>query len=319
MHNKNSILLVDDNPVNLKQLVKNLTHQDYELLTTTSGASALQLAQAAKPDLILLDIMMPELSGLDVCKKLKADEATQEIPVIFLSSRNEVEDKVKAFKAGGVDYITRPFQREELLVRVETHLKISRLTHQLSDALAKQKQLNDHLLELSMRDPLTNLYNRRFFFERIEAEMKRAKRQNAAIAITIIDIDAFKEVNDTYGHLCGDFVLKEMSAFLRRNIRETDLLARYGGEEFIIAFFDIQPDGMYRRLESLRETIASQIFVYNRVQIQRTVSIGLSICQFEMGPQRKIEQYINEADRALYHAKKTGKNQIVRFSDLAES
>ena len=314
MDKKPSLLLVDDNPANLSVLVGNLRGENYELLTATTGERALGIAQKAVPNLILLDIMMPGINGFEMCRRLKEIEVTKDIPVIFLSALGEVADKLKGFEVGGVDYITKPFQKAEVLMRIETHLKINRLVRQLAQSLAKEKELSAHLLELSTKDPLTNLYNRRYFFDRIEEEIQRAIRKKELMVIAIFDIDFFKCVNDTYGHLCGDFILKELSAMIRKNVRETDLLARFGGEEFVAAFFDVELNGIYKRLADIREGIASHLFVFEGNSIRRTLSIGFTVFQPDLNGNVKVQHLVSEADRALYHAKETGRNKIVPFS-----
>lgn len=311
-----SILLADDDPINLKLLESTLKKRDYELLTAMNGEEAIQIAQESVPDLILLDIKMPGIDGFEVCRSLKEMETTEKIPIIFLTASEHVEDKVKAFETGGVDYITKPFQREGVIARVENHLEISRLTQELTEALEKQRKLSEKLRELSIKDPLTTLYNRRYFFERMDEEIKRAMRREELMAIAIFDIDHFKDVNDTYGHWCGDFVLKALSSLIRKEIRETDLLARYGGEEFVVAFLDIEPDSIKPRLEALRKTIESRTFVFDENQINKTISIGYTVYKFDRDSSVEVELLINKADKALYHAKETGRNKVVHFADL---
>jgi len=315
---KNIILLVDDNPMNLKTLANTLEKQDYELLIATSGERGIKIAKNATPDLVLLDIRMPGLDGFEVCIKLKEIEITKDIPVIFLTALSEVENKVKAFGVGGVDYITKPFQQEEVLARVKSHLKISRLTRELAESLVKQQELSERLRKLSIQDPLTNLYNRRYFFESMEKEIKKAMRREEQMAIAIFDIDFFKSVNDTYGHLCGDLILKELGSIISQNIRETDLFARYGGEEFVAGFFDIESDGIYGRLEDIRKMIESHPFVFDGAQIKKTVSIGLTVHKFNRYSNVKVDNLVNEADNALYQAKETGRNKVVCFAHLAK-
>ena len=149
---------------------------------------------------------------------------------------------------------------------------------------------------------------------RFEEEIQRAIRKKELMVIAIFDIDFFKDVNDTYGHLCGDFILKELSAMIRKNVRETDLRARFGGEEFVAAFFDVELDGIYKRLADIRQGIASHLFVFEGDSIRRTLSIGFTVFQPDLNGKVKVQNLVSEADRALYHAKETGRNKIVPFS-----
>jgi len=216
------ILIVDDTPANLRLLSALLTEHGYRARPARNGKLALMSAQAAPPDLILLDIRMPDLSGYEVCEQLKADPRTRDIPVIFISALDQTEDKIKAFTFGGVDYITKPFRVEEVLARVKTHLALYSLQQQLSTAnsqlqtsndqlraeIEKRAQIEAMLQELATTDALTQLNNRRHFFDLAEKELTRAKRYQLSFALLLIDLDDFKSVNDQHGHLFGDRVLQ---------------------------------------------------------------------------------------------------------------
>ena len=209
-----SIVIVDDMPDNLRLLADILKDKGYKVRPAPSGARALATIRKEPPDLILLDIMMPGMDGYEVCRQLKANESTKDIPIIFLSALNEVFDKVKAFKAGGIDFITKPFQVEEVLARVRTHLTIraqqKALALQNAALLKKNMLITEQAKKLELlatRDFLTGLSNRRDFLERAVQEEKRFKRRARPFALILIDIDHFKRVNDTNGHACGDKVL----------------------------------------------------------------------------------------------------------------
>ena len=213
------ILIVDDTPNNLRFLSTTLTEQGYKVRSVTDGLMALTVAQAAKPDLILLDIMMPNLDGYEVCQRLKANEQTRDIPVIFLSALDEVIDKVKSFTVGGVDYITKPFQLDEVLARIETHLslraaqkeirqlnaeleqRVRQRTAQLEQEISERLQAQERLLHLALYDVLTGLPNRSWFMKRLEQLLPQVNQQSSyQFAVLFLDCDRFQSVNDSLGH-----------------------------------------------------------------------------------------------------------------------
>ena len=221
------ILIVDDTEDNLEILGDLLRFDGYIVESASNGESALKRVQESRPDLILLDILMPGMDGYEVCTQLKADENTNDIPVIFVSSMTDIDSKVKGFKVGGVDYINKPFQHAEILVRVNTHITLVRMRKYLEEQ-------NAELERLANTDYLTNLYNRRRFFHVAEEEFNEVLQSGKVISVTLFDLDYFKKVNDTYGHLVGDRVLIHVAQLIRTHCRVSDIAARYGGEEFMI-------------------------------------------------------------------------------------
>ena len=192
-----SILVVDDTPANLQVLAGMLKERGYKVRPAPSGKLALLAAQRDPPDLILLDIKMPDMNGFEVCEHLKADDHLKGIPVIFISALTEPLDKVKAFAIGGVDYITKPFQMEELHARVETHLKLRRLQIELEETNARLAKANGDLKILAVTDGLTGLKNRRAFQEKLHEEVARVARYPASLSLMLLDVDRFKQFNDT--------------------------------------------------------------------------------------------------------------------------
>jgi diguanylate cyclase (GGDEF)-like protein len=300
-----NILIVDDVEDNLEILGDLLTFEGYNVVTARSGASALKQIQESRPDLILLDILMPGMDGYEVCEKLKTDESTRDIPIVFVSSLTDIESKVKGFKVGGIDFINKPFQHAEILVRVNTHITMLRLRENL-------EKKNAELEHLANTDYLTKLYNRRRFFHAAEEEFENVIESGNPISITLIDLDYFKQVNDTYGHLVGDQVLIHIANLIRTHCRVSDVAARYGGEEFIILHPSIYMQNAYKVAERIRKLVESSPFLYEGKEIGVTLSAGVvdtNMCN----PCSRIDDVLGLADKALYRAKDGGRNQVVIF------
>jgi diguanylate cyclase (GGDEF)-like protein len=314
---KLSIVIVDDLPDNLRLLTGILKNQGYKVRPAPSGARALSTIRKECPDLILLDIMMPDMNGYEVCRQLKADEQTKDVPVIFLSALNEVFDKVKAFNSGGVDFITKPFQVEEVLSRVRTHLTIraqqKALTLQNQELIEKNALITEQARKLELiatKDFLTGLSNRRDFLQRAVREKKRFERKSHPFAILMLDIDHFKNVNDTYGHECGDKVLIAISRELENALRAQDEVARWGGEEFICLLPETGLEGAMVTAEKIRNCVESLAHDCIDTTMQITATIG--VCGYDGSC--SVNECIRRADDALYRGKKQGRNQVVLCS-----
>jgi len=310
------ILIVDDVPKNLSLLGNMLRSENYDIAVATGGKQALQVAKATQPDLILLDIMMPEMNGFEVCKALKADRTTADSRIIFLTARNESEDIVKGFKLGGVDYVTKPFSGTELIVRVKTHLELKqnrdqlqKLNDELIEKNEKLERAYEKLQEISRTDMLTKLSNRRDMIDKLNLEVNRFSRNAKYFSLIIGDIDKFKSVNDTYGHECGDKVLVSVAEILTVNLRQIDVVARWGGEEFLMLLPDTTLDGAMIVAEKLRKAIESRKVLYDKHTLEVTMTFGVS-CYTD--PEYDINYYIRQADEGLYQGKQNGRNQVVR-------
>lgn len=300
-----SILIVDDVDDNLEILGNLLTFDGYEVQTARDGEEALKRVQDSRPDLILMDVLMPGMSGFELCERLKSKESTKDIPVIFVSSMSDIDSKVKGFKVGGVDYINKPYQHAEIVVRVNTHLTMLRLRQHL------EKQ-NAELERLANTDYLTNLYNRRSFFHAAEGEFAEAIRDGNPLSISLIDLDFFKQVNDAYGHLVGDQVLVHIAKLIRMFCRIRDVTARYGGEEFIILHPAIDKQNAFQIVDRIRKGVEETPFFLNGNQIDVTLSAGVVDTQMCTDcPQ--FDDILKLADKALYRAKDAGRNQVVVF------
>ncbi len=325
------ICVVDDDTANLTLLGSILSNHGYNILPAIDGEIALKTIKAEHPDLILLDIMIsPTVDGYEICKKLKADETTQDIPIIFISALDQSIDKIKAFQVGGVDYITKPFQSDEVLARVQTHIRQHHIQKQLKlqyEALEKEigrrrqvekilEQTNKRLELLVTIDPLTSLSNRRYFNKCFEQEWKRMIRERESIALLLCDIDNFEELNRNYGTLAGDLILQKFANSIKHVAkRPGDIVARWGEDEFIL----LLPRTDLKGAESLaskihKEEIDLKTHDANSEKTDLvTISIGLSHIVPTLGIQK--ESLIITADKALGEAKKTG-NRIISSDDL---
>ncbi len=421
---KQTILIADDEPLNIS-VVADILSQEYELLVATNGEKVLQiLTSDTKPDLILLDIIMPGMNGFEVAKHIKQNSDTAHIPIIFLTAKHDNESIVKGFELGAVDYLSKPFRTEELLVRLKNTLQIFSLRNALNRALEKsqayvktietqmvlidkniiisstdlegkiteisdafckisgytKEQLigkNHKILkhpemksstfvklwetitrgdtwqgeirnrskegecywldmviyplynevdekigytaisqnitdkkrveELSITDQLTQLHNRMYLENSFKTEIRRSKRYNHSFAVIMLDIDYFKEVNDTYGHDVGDNILVSIAKLLSENIRETDILGRWGGEEFLIICPHTTDVEAFVLAEKMRKTLESYPF---EIVGKKTCSFGISVFDLK---DEGYKEVVKRSDEALYKAKKNGRNQVVEY------
>jgi diguanylate cyclase (GGDEF)-like protein len=315
----NDILVVDDTPENLTVLRQMLTEQGYRVRPALSGEIALKAVQVDIPDLILLDIMMPGMDGFEVCRKLKAEAGTRDIPVLFISALNEEADKIKGFQVGGVDFITKPFHGAEVLARVEIHLALRNMHLQLLAEIEERKQAEQALLEanrnldrLASLDGLTKIANRRQFDLHLQQEWKRLRREQVPIAIILCDIDYFKPYNDAYGHVAGDKCLKQIAQGIRRAVkRPADLVARYGGEEFAVILTNTDIDGAVKVAEEIRKEIGILKIPHEQSKVGRHVSLSMGVSSTVPDRSIKPEEFINDADQLLYQAKEAGRDRII--------
>ena len=231
-----TILLVDDETINLNAL-SGMLNKTYNIVTASSGFEAIDIISKKNIDLILLDIVMPKMDGFAVCKALKVDFKTKKIPIIFLTTKTDEESIEKAYEIGCVDYVIKPFRLKELLSRIKRELSMQKMVHKLE--------------LLSITDSLTGLYNRRYFTEVSKHILDLAKRENKPLSVVMIDIDNFKNINDTYGHQVGDKALVSLSKRLMKCQRKSDIICRYGGEEFVILFPNTSLDGAVRHTRNV--------------------------------------------------------------------
>ena len=291
MDQKPVILIVDDTASNL-QLLAQLLKEDYQIKVANSGQKALELAESL-PDLILLDVIMPDMDGYEVCKHLKENDKTKNIPVIFVTGKVELEDEKKGLVLGAVDYITKPFHTSIVEARVKTHITII--------------QQHNQLQHLAMNDQLTGLYNRHYLMDVAIKKMARARRHNFPLSMILLDIDHFKNINDQHGHTTGDIVLSEIAALLSRHSREEDVAARMGGEEFVLLFEYCSLKDAHTKAELLRSEI-EKLMPQN---LKVTASFGVVECDSD---DMTFELLFGRADKALYEAKGNGRNVVVSLA-----
>jgi diguanylate cyclase (GGDEF)-like protein len=294
------VLAIDDSSHIHALLAARLSSEQVTLRRAMSAREGLQLAFASPPDLILLDLDLPDTSGFVVCRELKADVRTSNIPVLFLTGSEDSALKAAAFDLGAVDYITKPFEPTELKARVRAALR----TKRYQDLLATRSQL----------DALTGLWNRGHFDKRLEEELKAASRHSHPLCVALVDIDHFKRVNDTYGHPFGDQVLQTFASLMVKTLRSSDVACRYGGEEFALILRETPPDQGMTVAERLREAIARNVLSARGEEVRVTVSIGLacleSKAETSCGDQARA--LVQSADAALYQAKRSGRDRVIR-------
>lgn len=296
-YRKPSVLIVDDQPANIKVLA-NLLKSDYTIQVANSGLKALDLSRReSPPDLILLDIMMPDMDGYSVCRELKDNNRTSHIPVIFITAMDDVSDETKGFDLGAVDYISKPFNPDVVKARVRNHMNL--------------KIKSDLLENMSHLDGLTQIANRRHLDATLQSEVKRHKRSGKPLGVVMLDIDFFKPFNDHYGHGKGDECLIKVAQALHSTLkRPSDLLARYGGEEFVVLLPETDRHGVFKIAEDLRRVIETMNYphAFSKVADHVTISVG---CLSKRVEDDSPESLLEQVDVALYDAKRQGRNRVV--------
>ena len=337
--NKEDILVIDDKPENLRLLSIMLERQGYAVRKAITGKLGLRAAQTVPPDIILLDINMPEMDGYQVCQELKNNEITCQIPVIFITALDEVLDKIKAFKVGGSDYITKPFQIEEVSVRIENQLSIRRLQIQLEiqtqeleeKNIQLQKQIhyrsiaenemlliNQKLQILANIDSLTQIPNRHRFTEFFNREWRRMTREQSPLAVILCDIDYFKNYNDSLGHQAGDYCLQKVAQAISWAVkRPADLVARYGGEEFVVILPNTEASGAFKVAETIRQNVEKLQLEHSQSSISNFVTLSVGVACTIPNQNNSQELLLANADKALYKAKQEGRNQAVLQTDFS--
>jgi diguanylate cyclase (GGDEF)-like protein len=311
------ILVVDDHPDNVEILHARLSSRGYQVETASNGQEALERVQVEPPHLILCDVMMPVMDGYEVSRRIKGDTGLPFIPIILVTARDSTQDKVEGLEAGADDYLTKPINFPELEARVRSMLRIKRLQDELDEKNRELELANKRLRKLSITDGLTELYNHRHVQTLLHEEFERSHRSGDPVAVAMLDLDRFKQVNDTYGHPTGDVVLYETAQILRDTAREIDMVGRYGGEEFIAILPATDEEEAARFAERVRRAVGDHEYRDEATLIRMTVSCG--VASFPAPGVDSPEVLLKRADEGLYAAKTGGRNRVVRASELPQA
>ncbi|MCB1954426.1 MAG: diguanylate cyclase [Rhodocyclaceae bacterium] len=296
------VLAIDDVPANLDVLVEHLHREAIELTVALSGEEGLELADALRPDLILLDVMMPGMDGFEVCRRLKANPELADIPVLFLTAVNEEIEIERGFALGAVDFVHKPFSIPILKARMNNHLAL--------------KRKSDQLARLARTDGLTGVANRRHFDEALDSEWLRARRHARPLSLILVDVDHFKRYNDHYGHAEGDVCLKRVAGALDTCIRRPgDVLARFGGEEFVALLPDTPEEAAVAIAEHMRDAVCQLQIDHADSSACRHVTISIGIATHVPLTDARAIDLVAAADQCLYGAKRGGRNRVVAGQD----
>ena len=309
---KGRLLVIDDNPLLARLLEKDLQEAGYDVAVAATGKEALEILRLGPVDLVLLDVELPDVSGLELCRRIKEDPRTAAIPVLFVTGRTAKEDIIAGFDAGGQDYITKPYLREELLARVHTHLALKRTQERLRASEARYR-------EMALRDDLTGFYNTRYLYLRLQQQLDEIRRHGGCLTLLFLDIDDFKQVVDRYGHLVGSRVIAELAGLIRELLPPDGYGVSYGGDEFVLVL-----PGRDRReggeiAERIRAAVADHTFLRAQgLNIRITLSCGLASAPEDTA---SLTGLLGRADHALFTVKKMGKNAVgeMRIPELLAS
>jgi len=291
------ILLVDDAPTNI-QILNETLKDEYQLFFATNGRDAIRITKESMPDLILLDVIMPEMDGYEVCRILKADHLLQNIPIIFITAMNQQEDEAIGLELGALDYITKPFNPVIVKLRVRNQIEL--------------KRQRDLLARLSHLDGLTEIANRRSLNEALEREWRRGSRSQKPISLLMIDIDYFKMYNDSCGHLAGDDCLRLVAQGLKGALgRAADFIGRYGGEEFLAILPETDESGALVVATLMQKHISGVDIPHPTSPLGGRITLSIGIATATGKREQNCECLLNAADKALYQAKQEGRNRIV--------
>ena len=286
------VIVTDDEPL-LRTFISALLEEMASVVEAENGEQVLDLVSQAEPDLILLDVEMPGMSGYETCEKLKSNPQTAGIPVIFITGREDAHDEEHGLVIGGVDYIKKPLSPGLVKARINNQLQLIRYQRELE--------------RLATTDQLTELWNRRHLLEIAGNELGRYRRYGHTFSTTLFDIDHFKTLNDTYGHAAGDYALRECARFLSETVRSQDTLARVGGEEFCVLLPDTDAEGARQMAEKMRHRVEEIEIAYDDAMISFTISIGVTEVHDD---DENFETMLARADEALYSAKANGRNRV---------
>ncbi len=299
-----SVLIIDDSEAIRDKIIDILESRDLfsRFYQAEDGLEGFKKLLASPVDIVLCDLEMPRMDGFKFLGMMKGRPEVSDTPVIILTGNDDRDLKIKGLEQGACDFITKPFDPEELVARMRVHLKIKHLQDDL-------KRSNELLLELSNTDHLTGLFNRRFLMECLDKEVQRAGRKDGQLALLMLDIDHFKRINDTHGHLQGDVVLQKVALHIQKELRSYDIAARYGGEEFVAVLPDTSMKEAFNVADRIRLSVQSMRFAGSLSNERVTVSVGVAI--FPSPCFNDIDDLLRAADESLYRAKEQGRNRVI--------
>ncbi|MCG2711896.1 MAG: diguanylate cyclase [Candidatus Omnitrophica bacterium] len=288
------IFVVEDNKKDVEFLQVTLAKEKYTVIHAPDGKTAFEMLEKNQPDIIILDLLLPDMDGFEICKRLRAEERFLNIPILFFTSSINMDNKLLGLQLGASDFLGKGCDERELLLRIRN--------------LLSYKKQYDEMARLSVIDSLTHVYNRRYFKHRLMDEFERGRRYIREFCCMIIDVDNFKSINDTYGHLVGDDALRHVAAILRRNTRAADVLCRYGGDEFGLLLPETNFPGAFVTAERMRVIVEKTAFTKTDKPGKITLSFGIS--SLIEGGALGMDELVTQADVALYQAKRGGRNRI---------
>jgi len=300
------VMAVDDSPIALKKFEQILKQHGYEYMAVLDPNLALDTVASFKPDLILMDQNMPNISGFDLTRRIHTQRGMEGIKIVMVTSDQKNETVVKALECGVVDFLTKPFDDEILLARMRAHISNKKLFDNLAKAYSQMEKLNRKLETISITDGLTGLYNHRKFVEELVFEQGKAQASGEPLSLVLVDIDHFKKINDTYGHLAGDEALRGLSKLMKKVLAERGCAARYGGEEFAVILPSMEIGQAADVAEELRTAVEKAEFETGNAKMKTSISLGVGALTEEM----TTDQLIAAADKALYQSKINGRNRV---------
>lgn len=307
------ILVVDDVATNLRLVEGHLRREGYQVVLASSGEEALQKIEIDPPDLVLLDVIMPGMDGFEACRRIRENPEIRHIPVILVTALTDLDHKNQGQQAGADDFVTKPFDRNELLIRVRSMLRIKVLHDRLTQKIAELESAKKRLRQLADTDPLTSLYNKRYLIKALRNEVSRASRYKNPLSLVMIDVDHFKAINDEFGHVSGDAVLQQMATLLANGVRSIDIAARYGGEEFAIVLPETPATGAELVARRLGALVKRHRFLDAEGEPLDPLTISLGVASHGAGCDG-AGSLVKLADARLYEAKQSGRDCVVAGS-----
>ncbi len=304
------ILIAGGSPESAESIEQGLKSSGCRSLAEFDLDRIVDVVDTETPDLVLLDVRDTGRDGFELLRMLRARLRESFVPIIIVTAKEDTDGIMKGFEAGADDYITEPFNVQEMVARVKSMLRIKMLQDELQNA-------NLRLRQLSIRDGLTGLYNRRYFYERLAIELERARRHQQPLSCIMTDVDRFKSINDKYGHIFGDYALRKLAAVLSEETRKIDIVSRYGGEEFVFLLPNTNLDQAAHLAERVRTRVDEEVFREGDIEVTLTISLGVSVANpGEMG---NPDEFVNRSDMACYEAKRLGRNKVAVWDPEAKA